>query len=84
MSSNPLRRLALLLPLAACLTVSVGCQLPPLFGPQGNIDYQRRKATVFDPFADADMGPEVVGGRPREYQRGAPEVDRGRWFQPNW
>ena len=70
--------------LLACgvLLAAAGCQsVPPLFGPQGNVDYQRRKATVFDPFADSDLGPEVVGGRPRDYQKAAPEVERSRWFR---
>ena len=69
--------------LIAAMGAATGCQtIPPLFGPQGNEEYQRRKATVFDPFPDADMGPEVEGGRPMNYQKAAPEVDRSRWFRP--
>ncbi len=58
-----------------------GCQLPPpLFGPRGPMGYQQREASVFDPYADNDLGPEVVGGRPRDYQKQAPEPVRSKWY----
>jgi len=42
--------------------------------------YQQREASVFDPYADNDLGPEVVGGRPRDYQKQAPEPVRSKWY----
>ena len=35
-----------------------------LFPPAGSVQKQRFNATVFDPYADNETGPEVVGGRP--------------------
>src|SRR5215213_5018785 len=40
--------------------------------------YQRAQAIQHDPYVLNDVGPEVVGGRPREYQIPANEVERAR------
>jgi hypothetical protein len=42
---------------------------------------QRLSATVHDPYADVDAGPEIVGGRPREFQKPLAEPVRSR---PPW
>ena len=34
---------------------------------QGTIERQRARATVHDPYPLNDIGPEVAGGRPREF-----------------
>jgi hypothetical protein len=44
-------------------------------GPAG---YQRAEAIHHDPYLLDDVGPEVVGARPREYQRPLNEVERAR------
>ena len=51
--------------------------LPKLFA--GPSELQRERATQFDPYPDQDMGPEVVGGRPLDYNRRIPEVERSRF-----
>ena len=51
--------------------------LPRLFA--GDSREQRERATQFDPYPDQDMGPEVVGGRPLDYNRQIPEVERSRF-----
>ena len=51
--------------------------LPKLFA--GPSELQRERATQFDPYPDQDMGPEVVGGRPLDYNRQIPEVERSRF-----
>ncbi|MBX9789309.1 MAG: hypothetical protein K2Y37_10370 [Pirellulales bacterium] len=51
--------------------------LPQLFA--GPSQIQRERATQFDPYPDQDMGPEVVGGRPLDYNRQIPEVERSRF-----
>jgi hypothetical protein len=56
----------------------------PLFAPRGNIYQQRLRATVHDPYPDQDAGPEVVGGRPRDYQQPLPEPVRNRLFADSW
>ena len=50
----------------------------------GTIQQQRLRATVHDPYPDQDLGPEVVGGRPREYQQPLPEPVRNRIFADSW
>jgi hypothetical protein len=49
----------------------------------GTAPYQQAKAQRFDPYPDPDMGPEVVGGRPREFQKPIPETERARWTIPS-
>jgi hypothetical protein len=50
----------------------------------GTIQQQRIRATVHDPYSDPNMAPEVVGGRPREYQEPLPEPVRNRIFVDSW
>jgi hypothetical protein len=50
----------------------------------GRIEQQRLRATVHDPYSDVDAGPEVVGGRPRDYQQPLPEPVRNRLFTDSW
>jgi len=61
---------------AACQIVAVlilisfnGCYLRPNFGSPGTIYQQRARAVLSDPFPNNDLGPEIVGGRPRGYDR---------------
>ena len=67
------------------LAIAAGCspytRVPQLYSP-GNAATQRFDAVYHDPYPLEDVGPEVVGGRPREYQRAVPEVTRGRLFRP--
>ena len=44
----------------------------------GNLYQQRQRATVHDPFPDQKAGPEIVGGRPRDYSSQLPEPVRTR------
>jgi hypothetical protein len=53
-----------------------GCHLQPNFGPPGTIGEQRARAIVHDPFPDNDLGPEIVSGRPREWNRPSAEPKR--------
>jgi hypothetical protein len=59
---------------------SGGCGLKPA----GTVEKQRFNATVFDPYSDVESGPEVVGGRPRDFQQPLSESDRSRLFQNIW
>ena len=54
-----------------------------LFQP-GSVQQQQLRATVHDPYPDVDAGPEVVGGRPRDYQQPLPEPVRNRLFTDSW
>lgn len=65
-----LNRLPLWL-LLACTALVGGCAQRPRAwgfpGGQGTIDRQKARASVHDPYPLNDIGPEVIGGRPREF-----------------
>lgn len=48
------------------------------FAHPGPAAYQRARAIQHDPYVLNDVGPEVVGGRPREYMIPVNEVERAR------
>src|SRR5215212_5906762 len=48
----------------------------------GPAAYQRAQAIQHDPYPLSDVGPEIVGGRPREYQIPVNEVERARLAAP--
>ncbi|MCA9259815.1 MAG: hypothetical protein KDA61_11475 [Planctomycetales bacterium] len=48
----------------------------------GPAPYQRGNAIEFDPYPQNDVGPEIVGGRPREYDKPLDEVRRARQHDP--
>ena len=67
------------------MALAAGCgQTRPLLGPQGTVQQQRREASVYDPYTDNDLGPEVVGGRPRDFQKPVAEPVRNRWIANSW
>lgn len=71
--------------LLSLLTVS-GCRSmwPSIFRP-GPTEVQRANASRHDPYTDENIGPEVVGGRPRDFQKPRPEPVRGQPYQnPRW
>ena len=69
---------ALLLPLGAC---SPTVRRPQLLHP-GPAWHQRANAEQYDPYSLNDVGPEIVGGRPRGFQKPPNEVTRARQQQP--
>jgi hypothetical protein len=64
----------------ACVLLGLGgCRgYSSPFAPPGTMQQQRLNASVYDPYADNDAGPEIVGGRPRDYQKPWSEADRSR------
>ena len=72
--------------LLAALTLTLaGCQhLWPNVGRPGTREMQRRRAVVHDPYPDNDAAPEIVGGRPRHYDRPLAEPVRNRVFTDGW
>jgi hypothetical protein len=50
----------------------------------GTIQQQRLRATIHDPYPDPDLGPDVDGGRPREYLEPLPEPVRNRIYADSW
>lgn len=71
---------SVLLLIAIALSSAVGCAQRPRAwgfpGGQGTIDRQKARASVHDPFPLNDIGPEVMGGRPREFM--APRSEAAR------
>lgn len=64
--------------MAGCLfLLACGCRAP------GPVYQQQNAASYHDPYADNDAGPEVVGGRPREFQKPNAEPVRNRWYVDN-
>ncbi len=70
---------ALLMGVAGCRSVS----LPNWFHP-GTAAYQQGTAERFDPYPENETGPQIVGARPREFQKPPPEAQRARWIPWNW
>ena len=64
----------------------VGCgYMRNWWGPQGTIKQRQMEASVYDPYAEPDVGPEVVGSRPRDFQKPLPEpVRHSRPTNPTW
>lgn len=50
----------------------------------GDLQSQRFNAIAHDPYTDQDAGPEVVGGRPREFQKPLAEPVRNRWLMDSF
>lgn len=68
-----------------CVSSLTACRSSnTLLAPPGTVQNQRFRAAVFDPYADNEIGPEVEGGRPREFQKPLSEPDRSRLFQKIW
>ncbi len=72
----------------------LGCQTaaPPNVYHPGPIDYQQHYAQQFDPWPEVDSAPELVGARPRGFQKPYAEPRRvqntpwsaSRWNPRNW
>ena len=62
-----------ILSLSLCLGVAAGGCSSSLGRPNwmnpGPVAYQQQQALRYDPFPEDDLGPPIVGGRPREYDR---------------
>jgi hypothetical protein len=72
--------------LAAVLCAAhVGCMTDPINWRQpGTIQAQQRRAVRLDPYPNNTIAPEVVGGRPRDFQVDRSEVNRARLLQEYW
>ena len=73
----------LIIAFAAASLLIGGCAGNSTFWHPGNVQQQRLRATIHDPFPDPDMGPKIDGGRPREFQEPLPEPVRNRIYADN-
>jgi len=69
----------LLLGVAGCRSVSRPNWLHP-----GPAAFQQSTAERYDPYPENETGPQIVGARPREFQKPPPESARARWIPWNW
>lgn len=62
---------------------SIGCRgyRTPFNTPAGTFRQQRFEAVAHDPYPQDDLGPEVVGGRPRDYQKPVAEPVRDKMYR---
>ena len=65
-----------------------GCHLRPNLGPPGTIGMQRSRAVLHDPYPIDELGPPVIGGRPKGFDRPQAEATnlqevRGSMFGGN-
>ena len=68
------------------VVAAAGCQstgTPNWYDP-GSTEYQQSSAQRFDPYPEPDTGPEIMGGRPREYAQPIAEPSRARWNPRTW
>ncbi|UUO08180.1 membrane or secreted protein [Blastopirellula sp. J2-11] len=71
-----LRPLALATVAVLAVSQCAGCwplQRTPLFDP-GTMQQQQQRAMAYDPYTNNDLGPEVLGGRPRDFDRPVAEA----------
>jgi len=76
----------------AALLAAGGCSsLEPFglwYGPHTTSESQRAQAQYVDPYPSREAGPELIGGRPRDYDlpRAEPvRVQKNRWeLFPGW
>lgn len=66
------------------LLLAAGCANRPDLGPPGPVYQQQMRASIHDPYSDVEAGPEIVGGRPRDFQKPFSEAERSRWLQNTW
>jgi hypothetical protein len=68
----------LIMPMVGCTSeIHRHVRFPDFMSP-GWAQQQRADAIEHDPYILNDIGPEVVGGRPREYLQPVSEVERAR------
>jgi hypothetical protein len=61
--------------------VGAGGVQGPNWNSPGTLSQQQQRANVFDPFANNEVGPEIVGGRPRDFQKPMSEATRAHGFR---
>ena len=66
----------------AFVIMSSGCGLsrPNWLNP-GNVNYQQSRASYHDPYSDADAAPQILGGRPRSFDKPRSEPVRSSAFR---
>ena len=71
-----------LLSVVCLISVIAGCHLRPEFGPPGTIGVQRSRAVLNDPFPSDELGPEILGVRPRGFDLPEPRAEGLQKYSP--
>jgi len=50
----------------------------------GSEQAQQERALRYDPYPEPNIGPDVEGSRPRDYDKPLPQPARSRWFLGDW
>ena len=76
-----MKKISILGLVALVFLVLAGCQstAPPSLAHPGSAQVQQNRAVRFDPYPENEMGPPMVGVRPRDYENPLPEPTRSRW-----
>jgi hypothetical protein len=78
-----MRGIPSLIALSAVLPLCCGCLSMPNVAHPGTEARQQARAQVFEPYPENEMGPPVVGSRPREYQDPRPAFAVLQDMHPN-
>ena len=70
------KRSIVLFAVASLVTCLPGCHVNREFGPPGDMNTQRTRALVHDPFPVNDVGPEIGGIRPRGFDLPRSEIQK--------
>ena len=65
------------------VATTFGCAARSDWSNPGTTIRQQFRAMRHDPYADVDIGPQVIGGRPREYQLPVPQAVRNQPYPQN-
>jgi hypothetical protein len=81
-----MNRLWLLLLVTLAVVGTGGCRgvILPTWHQAGSAEYQQSLAERFDPHPEDEVGQEIVGARPRDYQKPVSETLRGRRLPWGW
>ena len=70
------KRSAVLFIMASAISCLPGCHVNRDFGAPGDMNTQRTRALLHDPFPVNDVGPEILGVRPRGFDLPRSEIQK--------
>lgn len=74
--AKPKKRSVVLFAAASAISCLPGCHVNREFGPPGDMNTQRTRALLHDPFPVNDVGPEITGVRPRGFDLPRSEIQK--------
>ena len=74
--AKPKIRFVVLFAVASVVSCLAGCHVNRDFAPPGDMNTQRTRALLHDPFPVNDIGPEISGVRPRGFDLPRSEIQK--------